>query len=123
MQEVLKAKQELFGANADIYRARHGAVTSILRRQKKIHIDLSKPCHHKFVFSGTDNGIVNVKETVFFGVDKLKYRLRLHDHFQVLQNQDDTYMEEAEDAQLHQLPKFFTFRIAALRQQSGLASY
>lgn len=47
MQEVLKAKQELFGANADIYRARHGAVTSILRRQKKIHIDLSKPCHHK----------------------------------------------------------------------------
>lgn len=39
------------------------------------------------MFSGTDNGIVNVKETVFFGVDKLKYRLRLHDHFQVLQNQ------------------------------------
>ena len=100
IQEVVKAKQELSSANNDIYKQRYDATSSAERRQI-ILVEPNKPCHHKveeciidqkvdkdqLVFSGTDNGIVNVTETVAFGVDRLKYHLRLYNRFQVLQDQ------------------------------------
>ncbi|CEP18280.1 hypothetical protein [Parasitella parasitica] len=120
-----------------IYKLKHDADRSTKNKQRKAFIDLQKPCHHKveeceidlevdeskLVFSGTDNGVFNVTKTVAFGVDRLKYHLRLYNHFQVLQDENDTFMEESKDAQYQELPRSFKIRSAEIRQQSGLASY
>ncbi|CEP14831.1 hypothetical protein [Parasitella parasitica] len=121
--------------NNAIYKLKHDADPSTKNKQRKAFIDLKKPCHHKMeeceidqevdesklVSSGTDNGVVNVTETVAFGVDRLKYHLRLYNHFQVLQDENGTFMEENKDAQFQELPRSFKIRSAEIPQQSGLA--
>ncbi|CEP07236.1 hypothetical protein [Parasitella parasitica] len=113
IRDVVSAKQELSTTNNAIYKLKHGANPSTKNKQRKAFIGLKKPY----------NDVVNVTETVAFGVDRLKHHLHLYSHFQMLQDENDTFMEESKDDQFQELPQSFEIRSAEIRQQSGLASY
>ena len=99
--EKLKTKRKLASVKQRIYEARDSSPSSPVPASNKVFITDDKPCHHKvencklhsdldicnLTFSGTDNGIVIVTETVAFDIHRFKYHLELYNRFNVLEDQ------------------------------------
>ena len=80
---------------------RKSSLSSSVSASSKVIITNDKPCHHKvencklhsdldvcnLIFSGTDNSIVKVTETVAFDIHRFKCNVKLHSRFNVLENQ------------------------------------
>lgn len=63
---------------------------------------LEKPLED-FVFSGTDNGIINMSTTTRFTSDRFKFHLKLYNRYQVLK-ETDVALEENKDKEYLNLP-------------------
>jgi hypothetical protein len=97
----LEIKRKLASVKQRIYEARNLSPSPPVSPSNKVIITNDKPCHHKvencklhsdldicnLTFSGTDNGIVTVTETVAFDMHRLKYHLELYNRFNVLKDQ------------------------------------
>ncbi|KAI9264013.1 hypothetical protein EDC94DRAFT_606740, partial [Helicostylum pulchrum] len=52
------------------------------------------------VFSGTDNGIVNLSATAPFTTERYKFHLNLYNQYEVLKDSDDIKLEQADEQYL-----------------------
>lgn len=79
------------------------------RLDKAENMQINKDSLDNFTFSGTDNGLVTMTETIPMSLDRFKYHLKLNNRFDLLKELGDDETEQ--DALLGFIPLSETFKV------------
>jgi hypothetical protein len=95
------------GTSAQLYK-----IDGTIRRHaldKAENMQINKDSLDNFTFSGTDNGLVTMTETIPMSLDRFKYHLKLNNRFDLLKELGDDETEQ--DAPLGFIPLSETFKV------------